>query len=108
MHYECAKIGRGELFEALDGLTFLRNVVLGPLALQKAGAQPSGVRHLEQEAPDFAAKLRDTVARYDARDLLRALGAVIALYRALGGGAPQASPAERAALRYMEEVAGGL
>ena len=108
VHYECAKIGRGELFEALDGLTFLRNVVLGPLALQKAGAQPTGVRHLEQEAPEFAAKLKDTVARCDARDMLRALGAVIGLYRGLGGGAPQASPAEQAVLRYMEEVAAGL
>ena len=42
IHYVTAKIGRGELFEALEGLSFLRTTVLGPLALLRSGARPPG------------------------------------------------------------------
>ncbi|MBI2206762.1 MAG: hypothetical protein HYU41_23240 [Candidatus Rokubacteria bacterium] len=38
MHYIAAKIARGELFEAIDGLVFVRSRVLGPLILSEAGA----------------------------------------------------------------------
>src|SRR5437867_1981642 len=40
VHYIAVKIARGELFEAIDGLGFLRARVLGPLVLFQAGVQP--------------------------------------------------------------------
>ena len=47
VHYAAGKIGRGELFEAIEGLSFLRVQVLGSLALLSRRARPSGVRKIE-------------------------------------------------------------
>jgi hypothetical protein len=44
MHYTATKIARGELFEAIDALTFVRARVLGPLILAEAGAWSSACR----------------------------------------------------------------
>ena len=106
VHYAATKIARGELFEAIDFLSFLRGTVLGPLALARAGAQPSGVRKIETLAPSFALELRRTVASHDAADCLRALRACVELYRAL---TPQRSSDDRqrvedAAMEYLAEV----
>jgi predicted nucleotidyltransferase len=79
-HYCATKIGRGELFEALDFLSFLRSQVLGPLALAAAGARPSGVRKIEMLAPDFVAKLAATVAIHDRASCVSALEAGVRLY----------------------------
>lgn len=110
VHYAAGKIARGELFEAVDGLAFLRSVALGPLALMRAGAQPCGVRRLEQAAPDMAARLRATVAAYDARDCVRALDACIELYRTLrpSDGLVRGAAAEVAATHYLADVARDL
>jgi hypothetical protein len=106
VHYAATKIARGELFEAIDFLSFLRGTVLGPLALARAGAQPSGVRKIETLAPSFALELRRTVASHDAADCLRALRACVELYRSL---TPQRSSDDRqrvedAAMEYLTEV----
>src|SRR5678815_3323067 len=77
VHYAATKIGRGELFEAIDFLSFLRGAVLGPLALARAGARPSGVRKIETTAPAFAVELQHTIATHDAADCLRALRACV-------------------------------
>jgi hypothetical protein len=107
IHYAAAKIARGELFEAIDGLAFLRGLALGPLALLKAGALPCGVRRLEQCAPEVARALRDTVAGYDAHDCLRALEACVELYRRLrpADGVLRGVAAEAAAVHYLDDVA---
>jgi hypothetical protein len=104
VHYAATRIARGELFEAIDFLSFLRGTVLGPLALARAGAQPSGVRKIETLAPGFAQELRRTVASHDAADCLRALRASVELYRSL---TPDRSDRERvadAAINYLTEV----
>ncbi|HXJ33017.1 MAG TPA: oxalate:formate antiporter [Candidatus Eisenbacteria bacterium] len=80
MHYLGVKIARGELFEAIDGLGFVRAHVLGPLALSEAGAQPNGVRRVEQSVPDRAGELRATVPAHEAASCRRALAATVALY----------------------------
>src|SRR6185369_1886056 len=100
VHYAATKIARGELFEAIDFLSFLRGTVLGPLALAQAGARPSGVRKIETIAPAFAVELRRTVAAYEAADCLRALRASVELYRSL---TPRTSPerVEVAAMEYL-------
>jgi len=106
VHYAATKIGRGELFEAIDFLSFLRVTVLGPLALARAGAQPSGVRKIEKLAPAFAVELERTLASHDAADCLRALRASIDLYRSL---MPSVHSGDRkrdedAAMEYLTEV----
>jgi hypothetical protein len=109
VHYAAAKIGRGELFEALDFTAFLRDHVLGPLSLQEASARPNGVRHIEQAAPRRAKEMRETVARYDPNDCVRALRAAIAMYRGLRerkSAAPfrRNADTEAAAERYLDSV----
>src|SRR5262245_29977340 len=65
VHYGATKLGRGELFEALDFLAFLRAQVLGPLALLAQGSRPSGVRKVESQAPRYLPELLGTTAPYD-------------------------------------------
>ena len=106
VHYAGTKIARGELFEAIDFLSFLRGTVLGPLALARAGARPSGVRKIETIAPAFALELQQTVASHDAADCLRALRACVELYRSL---TPTRNSGDRervedAAMEYLTEV----
>jgi predicted nucleotidyltransferase len=103
VHYAATRIARGELFEAIDFLSFLRGTVLGPLALARAGARPSGVRKIETIAPAFALQLRHTIAIHDAADCLRGLRACAELYRSLK---PRASSerVEDAAMEYLAEV----
>ena len=100
VHYGATKIARGELFEAIDFLSFLRGTVLGPLALARAGARPTGVRKIETVAPEFAVELRRTIASHDAADCLRALRACVDLYRSL---TPRRSSGrvEAAAMEYV-------
>lgn len=83
VHYATLKIGRGELFEAVDFLAFLRFKVLGPLVLLEAGAQPTGVRRVETAAPARALQLQTTVASYDRESCIRCLYAAVELYREL-------------------------
>jgi hypothetical protein len=113
VHYLAGKIARGELFETLDGLGFVRARVLGPLLLQRQGAQPNGVRRLETAAPAAVAALRATIADHDADSCVRALAATIALYRELRDASANAplvrrSTAEAASCAFFDEVAAGL
>src|SRR5262245_28476010 len=113
VHYGAAKIGRGELFEALDFLGFLRAQVLGPLALRLRGERPTGVRRLESAAPELAEAMKATVAVPDARSCARALRAAAEMYRSLraaeGAGAVIVrAAAEQAALAYLDEIAARL
>jgi len=107
VHYGAGKIGRGELFEALDFLSFLRTSVLGPLALRRAGARPQGVRKIEMVAPAFASELRRTLPGYDAAECLRALRACVEIYRDLrspADGAEADGAQERAATEYLSRL----
>ncbi|HEV7732384.1 MAG TPA: nucleotidyltransferase domain-containing protein [Candidatus Binatia bacterium] len=106
IHYGAAKIDRGELFETLDVLSFLRGAVLGPLGLQRAGARPTGVRRVEMLAPELAEALRATVASHDARDCARALLACAEVYRRLRPttGVERRTATEDAAMRYLADV----
>lgn len=109
LHYAAGKIGRGELFEAMDFISYLRGRVLGPLGLQAAGARPNGVRKIELLAPELSKALQQTVATYDARDCVRALRACVEIYRSLR--TPDAvinQSAEMAATQYLDEVARAL
>lgn len=105
VHYAAAKLGRGETFEAVQLLAFLRGSVLGPLALQSVGARPSGVRRIERVAPELARRLARTLSGLAAAECAAALRASIELYVSLR--TPElssASRAERPALDYLAEV----
>jgi hypothetical protein len=108
-HYGAAKLGRGELFEVVDFLAAVRDMVLGPMLHLKYGRLPRGVRKLETlAAPDVAA-LAATVATHDAASAATAMRATVRLYRALRdeAGAPglvRHVRAEAAAVAYLEEV----
>jgi len=107
VHYVSTKIGRGELFEAIESLSFLRVNVLGPLALYQAGCRPAGVRKIETAVPKFAKELCRTIAKYEAADCLRALRASVELYRSLRSRVrslkTEGEP-ERVAMEYLSKM----
>jgi len=84
VHYIAAKLGRGEYFEALDSLGFLRARVLAPLMQVKNGLRPKALRKLENELP--AADMDDliaTVTDYDPAAMMDALAHCVRIYKAL-------------------------
>ena len=83
IYYIAAKIGRGELFETIEGLSFLRTQVLGPMILHRAGARPQGVRRIETCGFAYLDKLKETLPRHDRESCFHALEAAIELYRNL-------------------------
>ena len=90
-HYLADKIERGEIFEALDGLTLLRSAALAPLAFLRADAQATGVRRVEDRLPAFATDLERTVGGVDAAACAGALEAAIELYTELRAADDQGS-----------------
>ncbi|MFN7915293.1 MAG: nucleotidyltransferase domain-containing protein [Vicinamibacterales bacterium] len=106
VHYVATKIGRGELFEALDALAFLRARVLGPPLLESAGVMPAGVRRLESAAGVHLATLRHTVAAHDRSAAVEGLRAAVALYRQLRPATlRRREAAEAEAVRYLDAIA---
>lgn len=106
VHYVATKIGRGELFEALDALAFLRSRVLGPPLLDAAGVMPAGVRRLDAQAGRHLPALLQTAAGYDRRAIVDALLASIALYRTLRPATvSRREAAEAEAVQYLDGIA---
>lgn len=107
IHYGASKIGRGEYFEAVNMLSFVRDQVLGPLICRSVGRDQRGVRRLERLAPELATRLRETICTTDKQDLKRAYSVAIALYRDLRAEAPPQDPRasrEEAVRRFVETV----
>ncbi|MDR0839203.1 MAG: oxalate:formate antiporter [Oscillospiraceae bacterium] len=108
VHFIATRIGRGELFDAIESLSFLRLNVLGPLISMKNGFPSRGVRHIERDCPDDARMLTETLASYDKKSCLRALKGAANLYISLRG-VNKASlflrdKAESRALRYLSHI----
>lgn len=108
IHYTATKIGRGELFEAVEALGFLRVTVLGPLLLLKHGARPQGVRKLEFYASEQELQaLQKTHPAYDPQDCLKALRESVALYiklRSIKGN----QVAEKHVQDYLDQIQNSL
>ena len=108
VHYIANRIGRGELFDAIEGLSFLRQRVLGPLILIKSGRPPRGVRNVELAGPDELPKLIATLAEHDAKSCLRALKSATDLYIFLRGSNKATllnrEEAQRRALQYLDSI----
>lgn len=107
IHYGLDKVRRGELFECLDLLAFLRSQALAPLIWHVDGGVWRGVRRLDTSR--HAPALARVCARHDAQECLQALAAAVELYTALrgqlaGAAAPRPSAAEPAVRAYLAEV----
>jgi hypothetical protein len=108
VHYAAATLGRGELFEVLEFLSFLRGQVLAPLALHLRGQSPRGVRRLEQHLPNLVPDLAATVALHDWDGCAAATRHCVDLYRTLRDQLPdplrRGAEAEQASVRYLDAV----
>ncbi len=109
IHYALAKVGRGEYFEAVDFLGYLRMVVLGPLLHIKNNNLPRGVRKVETQLGDHDFKaLQSTLAANQKASLLAALQNCVTLYRSLRQELFQASihlnRAEDAVMAYFQKL----
>jgi hypothetical protein len=108
VHYATTKIARGELFECLDVLAFLRSRVIGPLAAVLAGVRPQGLRRIETFDPGLAERLVATLGDHSPSGCADALTATIELYRDLRHRGPARvecrSDAERAVTAFLASV----
>jgi hypothetical protein len=84
VHYITGKAARGEYFECLDGLGFIRAKVLAPLSQLKSKTQPRGLRKVETKLslPDLE-NLKITVAQYNKASILKALDNTVSIYKSL-------------------------
>jgi predicted nucleotidyltransferase len=84
VHYVAAKIGRGEYFDALNAIEFIRMHVLSPLMQEKNLKQMRGLRRVEtQLSPADLENLKITVAQYNRASLVKALDNSVSIYRSL-------------------------
>ncbi len=110
IHYMLLKIGRGEYFEAMDFLGFLRMVVLGPLLHINNGNLPRGVRKVEtQLKPDDLAALKSTIGTHDRASLIAAAENTIALYYSLisnlySKGIKRHHATEKKVLEFLSQI----
>jgi len=84
VHYIAAKAARGEYFECLDGLGYIRSAVLAPLLQVKSNTTVRGLRKVEKKLnlPDLE-DLKITVAQYNKASVLKALDNTVSVYRML-------------------------
>jgi len=80
IHYAGTKLGRNELFETIEFISFLRQSVIGPLLLMKHNKLPRGVRKIETDVPEELERLKLTVPQYDKESCIRSIEMLIELY----------------------------
>ncbi|TGN02994.1 aminoglycoside 6-adenylyltransferase [Leptospira dzoumogneensis] len=110
IHYAGTKLGRGEYFETIDFLSFLRNTVLGPLLHLKNKSLPRGVRKLEFIIdPNDLEKLKLTIPGYDFKSIKDSILNSVKLYKELRSALYNSeiknlSEAENYALDYLNNI----
>lgn len=107
VHYAATKLGRGELFECMDLISFLRSAALGPLILTQNGQLPRGVRKLEQYAPDEIPELEETVPSHNFESCYKALQASVRIYQRLRQNITMLvvrEEAEQVSINYLDRV----
>ncbi len=110
VHYGAGKIGRREIFEAIEHISFLRQTVIAPLILMKNGKLPRGVRKIETDAPDDLPGLLETVTVHDVQSCIKALTTTAELYIGLRkpylDSIVMRQSAQRKALEYLNSICG--
>jgi predicted nucleotidyltransferase len=91
LHYGAARALRGELFEAISMLAFLRDQVLGPMLHRRAGRPQRGARRVEAYRLDETGQLAATVARHDFGSVKASLVVAVELYLKLRADEPPRS-----------------
>ena len=81
--YTHSKILRGELYEALDALQYLRSNVLFALLAESAGMKPYGSRRAEQHVGALDPLFARTVPALERRQVMDALRATVEIYMKL-------------------------
>ena len=104
VHYCATKLARGELYEAMGMLAFMRDQVLGPMIHEADGRPQRGLRRLEALSPVQATALEATVAKHTRESVLGALRAVIEMYEDLSKHAEHKIGAREAVLRFVREL----
>ncbi|WP_135553704.1 nucleotidyltransferase domain-containing protein [Paenibacillus cymbidii] len=106
IHYGATKLGRGEWFELINHLAFIRSAVLGPLFSIGNRQLPRGVRKLEQSDVEGWEELKETIPQYSFESCCHALRSTIRLYRRLRQHSDVLAKeeAEHAATAYLEKV----
>jgi len=110
IHYATLKIGRGEYFEALDFLSYLRVSVISPLLQIKNGQLPRGLRKVEfnLKKSDLN-RLEKTVPEYNIKSIVGSLENMIDLYLDLRSelfpeSVVQRQTAQDRTLDYFKEI----
>lgn len=80
VHYGSTKIARGEIFETIEFISSLRQMVIGPLLLMKNGKLPRGVRKIEIDVPESIDLLKETIPTYSIESCLKSLSVIIQMY----------------------------
>jgi predicted nucleotidyltransferase len=111
VHYAATKIGRGELFECIDFLAYLRRTALGPLWAVKSGNPPRGVRFLESWAGSEMPAFLATLPTHEKQSCIDAVLAAVDMYRTVrdhlaGPTFLRNARAEEAAVAYVARVDG--
>jgi hypothetical protein len=102
IHAGTSRAARGELFDAIEFLSFIRVNVLGPLGLWRAGRAPMGTRRVEVHAPALAAAMKDTLVAHDKKACLSAFERCAQIYLQLrSADVIRRSAAEEAAMAYL-------
>jgi len=110
VHYACMKIGRGELMEAYDFLSFLRQTVFSPLMQVKNNKKVRGLRRVEtQLSLSDLENLKITIAQYNKVSIIKALDNSISIYKSLRRKLFPATitlqeKAEKRSLEYFKEI----
>lgn len=108
IHYATTKLGRGEMFELLDMLSFMRAMVFGPMIALADGNNGRGVRFLEQSRSQLVNELQKSVAGFDRGQCCQALHDYVRIYRQLRDQLaikPMHPEAEKAVVQYLDEIA---
>jgi len=104
VHYCATKVARGELFEAIGMLSFLREQVLGPLIHASEGRPQRGVRRLEANSPSQSKALEATIAQHSRESTVSALKEAMSLYIALATQNDQHSPARSPVMQFVNDL----
>ena len=91
LHYGASKWARGEYFEAISTLDFLRSMVLGPMMQVQAGRPMRGQRRLEM-LTGARERLLPTLAGYDSAEIRQAFIAAATVYVELRTADPPPRP----------------
>jgi len=84
IHYVSAKIGRGEFFEAIDSINFLRTNVLASLLQIKNGHLPKALRKVERLLNEGdLTRLKNTIPQYNRASIISSIETVIITYQDL-------------------------